>query len=148
MVLLMGVQASGKSTFCRERFYDTHVRINLDMLKTRYREELLVRALFASKTPFVVDNTNPTRADRQRYIPDAKEAGFKIAGYYLSSKIEEALERNAARPKVIPPQGVMRTFGKIELPSRDEGFDELYYVRIDPERSMSFLIEEWRDEVR
>jgi predicted kinase len=72
MVLMMGVQAAGKSTFCRERFYDTHLRINLDMLRTRYREELLVRACFEAKQPFVVDNTNPTKADRQRYIPDAK----------------------------------------------------------------------------
>ena len=33
-VLFVGLQASGKSTFYRERFFRTHVRINLDMLKT------------------------------------------------------------------------------------------------------------------
>jgi hypothetical protein len=33
-ILLIGLQASGKSTFFRERFSDTHVRINLDMLRT------------------------------------------------------------------------------------------------------------------
>ena len=147
MVLLMGVQAAGKSTFCRERFYDTHVRINLDMLKTRTREELMVRACFFSKTPFVVDNTNPTKSDRQRYIPDAKEARYKIVGYYLSSRIEDALQRNATREKVIPEGGVRRTFQKIELPSRDEGFDELYYVRIDPDRPLGFIVEPWRDEL-
>ena len=40
-VILIGIQGSGKSTFYRERFFDTHVRINLDMLKTRQREKLL-----------------------------------------------------------------------------------------------------------
>ena len=35
VVILIGIQGSGKSTFCRKRFFDTHVRINLDMLRTR-----------------------------------------------------------------------------------------------------------------
>ena len=141
MVLLMGVQAAGKSTFCKHRFWETHVRINLDMLRTRFREEILVRACFEAKQPFVVDNTNPTKADRQRYIPDAKECGFKIVGYYLSSEIEAALERNAAREKVIPEKGVLRTFGKIEAPTKAEGFDELYQARIDPDRPGEFIVE-------
>jgi len=34
-VIFVGLQAAGKSTFYRERFFDTHVRINLDMLRTR-----------------------------------------------------------------------------------------------------------------
>jgi predicted kinase len=41
-VILIGIQGSGKSTFCRERFFNTHIRINLDMLKTRHRERYLV----------------------------------------------------------------------------------------------------------
>ena len=43
-ILFIGIQASGKSTFFAERFFKTHVRINLDMLRTRHREELLVKA--------------------------------------------------------------------------------------------------------
>lgn len=41
-VIFVGVQGSGKSTFYRERFFDTHVRINLDMLRTRLKEQLLL----------------------------------------------------------------------------------------------------------
>jgi len=37
MILLMGIQAAGKSEFCKRRFYRTHIRLNLDMLKTRHR---------------------------------------------------------------------------------------------------------------
>ena len=37
-VIFVGLQGSGKSTFYRERFFDTHVRLSLDMLKTRHRE--------------------------------------------------------------------------------------------------------------
>ena len=45
LVIFTGLQASGKTTFYGTRFRDSHVRINLDMLKTRHREELLVKAV-------------------------------------------------------------------------------------------------------
>src|SRR5437660_11219326 len=98
-VILCGVQGSGKSTFYRERFFDTHVRINLDMLRTRHRENLLVRACVAMKQPFVVDNTNATAADRGKYIALAKPAGFGVSGYYFESKIDDVLRRNEQRPE-------------------------------------------------
>ncbi|MBN1315005.1 MAG: hypothetical protein JXA42_06040 [Anaerolineales bacterium] len=34
-VIFIGIQATGKSTFFKERFFNTHVRISLDLLKTR-----------------------------------------------------------------------------------------------------------------
>jgi predicted kinase len=33
-IILIGIQASGKSTFFQQQFFATHVRINLDSLKT------------------------------------------------------------------------------------------------------------------
>ena len=57
-IILIGIPASGKSTFCKERLFDTHLRLNLDMLKTRHREKLLLQACIAAQQPFVVDNTN------------------------------------------------------------------------------------------
>ena len=37
-IIFVGIQGSGKSTFYKENFFKTHVRINLDMLKSRNRE--------------------------------------------------------------------------------------------------------------
>lgn len=34
-IIFVGIQPSGKSTFYHDRFSNTHLRINLDMLKTR-----------------------------------------------------------------------------------------------------------------
>ncbi len=45
-VIFCGIQASGKTTFYRERFFDTHVRISLDLLRTRRREQLLLEEGF------------------------------------------------------------------------------------------------------
>src|ERR1044071_3072409 len=97
LILFIGIQATGKSSFYRERFYRTHVRVNLDMLKTRHREKLLVTACLEGKTAFLVDNTNLTREDRLRYIVPAKAAGFVIHGYFFQSRVIDALARNAVR---------------------------------------------------
>ncbi len=133
-VLLIGIQASGKSSFCRERFFDTHVRINLDMLRTRRREELLLRACLDGKIKFVVDNTNPTRADRARYIAPARAAGFRVVGYFFATPPPEAIRRNAARSGKarVPPQSIWGTHRRLEPPSLDEGFDELITVAASP----------------
>ncbi len=80
-IILVGIQASGKTTFYSHRFFSSHVRINLDMLKTRYREHHLFTCCCQYRIPLVVDNTNPRKKDRQRYIPTARENGFSITGY-------------------------------------------------------------------
>jgi len=95
----------------------------------------------------VVDNTNPTRAERAVYIGAAKEGRFRVVGYYFQSKVEDCKRRNEQRPsdKQVPLRGMLGTAGRMELPSLDEGFDELHYIRID--EAAGFVVEEWKDEV-
>ena len=83
LALFIGIQATGKSSFYKERFYRTHVRVNYDMVKTRHREDLLLKACLVGKTRFVVDNTNLARQERARYIRPAKAAGFTVVGYFF-----------------------------------------------------------------
>jgi len=132
VVIFMGIQGSGKSTFFKERFVDTHIRINLDMLRTRRREQRLVEACLGAGQSFVVDNTNPTPFDRSRYIGPAKAAGFQVVGYYFDSDFESCLKRNENRSadQVVPIVAVHATHGRLQSPSRDEGFDKLFRVRV------------------
>ena len=67
-VLLIGIQASGKSTFYKEKFFNTHVRISNDLLKTKNREKLLLEYCINTQMPFVIDNTNSTKEVRKNYI--------------------------------------------------------------------------------
>lgn len=145
-VIFMGLQASGKSTFFKERFFLTHVRINLDMLKTRHRERRLMQVCLETGQAFVVDNTNPTRTERLVYIEAAKEAGFRVTGFYFQSRVEDCKRRNSQRPdeQQVPLKGILGTAGRIERPARSEGFDFLNYVRIE---DGSFVVEEWNDEI-
>ena len=116
------------------------------MLNTRHRERRLLQTCIETSQAFVVDNTNPTRAERAIYIQAAKEAGFRIVGYYFQSKVEDCERRNKQRPgdRQVPLRGLLGTAGRMELPSLDEGFDELHYVRIE---AAGFVVEEWKDEV-
>lgn len=146
-VILIGLQASGKTTFYRERFFNTHVRINLDMLKTRHREKRLMQVCLETQQPFVIDNTNPTREQRRQYIEAAKAAGFRVVGYYLQSRVEECTSRNEGRLEraKVPLPALLGTYKRLELPTLDEGFDELYYVKIGEDGQ--FIVERWSDEV-
>jgi predicted ABC-type ATPase len=134
-VILVGIQASGKSTFFQRRFFDTHVRINLDMLKTRGREDVLLRACVAARQPFVVDNTNATAEHRARYLSLARAAGFRVTGYYFRTETRAAIARNRARAAAggrnVPIPGLLGTYKRLEEPSFEEGFDALFAVTID-----------------
>jgi predicted kinase len=147
LVLFTGIPAAGKSSFYRERFADTHVRINLDMLRTRHRERLLFAACLEAKAAVVVDNTNPTRADRARYIEAAKAAGFEVVGFYFRSVVAECVERNAARSDAqrIREGGITHAATRLERPEPSEGFDQLFYVRLSDD---GFLVEDWSGQIR
>ena len=132
-IILIGIQGSGKSTFYRQKFFDTHVRLSLDMLKTPRREGILLEACVSAGQKFVADNTNATTKDRAKYISLAKPAGFRIIGYYFSVDLKEALKRNLQRTgrAMIPAPGVVATFKRMQAPAMSEGFDQLYSVTIN-----------------
>lgn len=144
-VIFIGIQATGKSTFYQERFASTHVRINLDMLKTRHREDILLEACIHARQSFVVDNTNVLASERAKYIALAKAAGFRVTGYYFRSQLADALRRNQQRSgkAVIPEKGVLAKYHLLQRPVYAEGFDRLYYVSIDPHNR--FVIQDWEE---
>ncbi|HYD62044.1 MAG TPA: AAA family ATPase [Noviherbaspirillum sp.] len=131
ILLFIGIQASGKTTFYLRHFFETHVRISMDLLKSRHRELLFIQTCLASGQRFVVDNTNPTLEERARYISLAKRARFRVTGYFFEPDPAASSERNELRTKKhrIPPAGLFGTLKRLERPGFDEGFDELFRVK-------------------
>ncbi len=131
-VILVGVQGAGKSTLYRERFFDTHVRINLDMLRTRKREQQLLAACLDAGQSFVVDNTNPQASDRAKYIGPAHAKGFRVVAYFFDVPLRDAMHRNNQRKvrRKIPAVAVAGTYKKLEPPRKDEGFDQIFTVNV------------------
>jgi len=136
VIIFIGIQGAGKSTFFRERFFDTHVRINLDMLRTRQKEEKLLHACLESGQSFVIDNTNPLPADRQRYLQPARAKGFRTIAYFFQTTLRDAMQRNSLRTgkKKVPAPAVAATFKKIVPPNLEEGFDEVHIIELTGDR--------------
>ena len=146
-VILIGLPGSGKSTFYNQ-FFTNDVHINLDELHTRNKETITIRECLESGKSYVIDNTNPVKTDRERYIPLAKENGYRIIGYYFSANISDCIRRNSQREGKarVPDRAILAIYNKLEIPSYEEGFDELYYVINEDD---GFRIEEWKeDEIR
>lgn len=144
LAILIGIQGSGKSTFFRTHLANQFVHISLDILKNRRRESLALQDSFSQHLSIAIDNTNPTRADRQRYISLAKENGYQVIGYFMESKLQACIARNNLRlgKEKIPAKAIAATSNRLELPSYDEGFDKLFFVSNDGD---NMTISEWRD---
>jgi predicted kinase len=133
-VILCGVQGSRKTTLYRDRFLATHVRVSMDLLRTRHREAAFLEVCLETGQRFVVDNTNATAAERRRYVEPARAAGFKTVGYLVEVDAAEALARNAGRAgrERVPPAGVVGTARRLVRPTPEEGFDELWHATAAP----------------
>jgi predicted kinase len=147
LIVFCGIPASGKTTFYRERFLATHVRVSLDLLKTRQREDILLFACFAAQQPVVVDNTNTLAAQRMRYVQLAKAAGFKTALYFFDVSTRTAVGRNSGREgkSKVANVAIFGSQKKLQRPTRDEGFDEMYRVTTD-DKDIAFVVERWNEQ--
>lgn len=130
LIIFIGLQASGKTSFYVEKFSNDYVHINLDTLKYRHREKLAFSKALLSGQGIVVDNTNPTKMDRKRYISKAVEYGYHISVYFFQSRLKECISRNMLRERVVPTIRLVHCSNLMELPVKSEGFDEMYFVRI------------------
>lgn len=134
-VIFIGLQATGKSTFYRTHFAGTHDLVSKDRLRNnrnpaRRQRKLLEEALAAGRS-VVVDNTNPTRAERLDLIALGRSFGACLLGYFFQSRLVDCLERNRRRTgkEGVPDVALYATRKRLELPSSAEGYDQLFFVR-------------------
>jgi predicted kinase len=138
IIIFVGLQASGKSTFYRTHFAATHEHVSKDLLiksknmnKNQQQAERIERA-FQEQRSIVVDNTNPTLQDRLPLIDLGRRYGATIIGYYFQPEISSSRKRNMQRTgkEQVPEKAIFITAYKLMPPSYAEAFDTLYYVCI------------------
>ena len=136
-VILVGLPASGKSTFFRERFAGTHDHVSKDLLRNnrqpQRRQEQLIAESLASGRSVVVDNTNPGVAVRAPLIAIARKHGADVVGYFFVTEAGDALRRNRARGgrERVPDVAIFTVRKRLEPPTMAEGFDRLFSVRMN-----------------
>jgi predicted kinase len=142
LILFTGVPGSGKSTFYQQHFFHSHLRVSLDLLRTRNREAQLLAFCFRTQMELVVDNTNVRAGDRLPYLQMARHHRYRITGYFFEATLEECLHRNAGRTgkSRIDDRGVIAKFRQLQPPSLAEGFDELFRVAL---RDGQFVVRAW-----
>jgi len=142
-VVLMGLQGSGKSHWVRHHLFDSHVRINLDTLRTDHREQVLLHACLAVGQSFVIDRTSPLRARRARYHALAHAAGFRTRLVWFDVPVARALERNAQRTgrARVPDVAIRGTAAKLQPPDPTVGWDSIEVARLSD--TNTWTLTEW-----
>ena len=128
-VILIGLPGAGKSSLYRQRFAQTHRRIE---------DKRLVDPALAAGESVVVDNTNSRRVDRAPIVAAARARGARVVGYFFDVTTRAAVARNAVRTgkDKVPNVAIFTVAKRLELPTADEGFEELYRVTIADDRSL------------
>ncbi len=141
LIIFVGMQAAGKSTYYRAQLAATHVHVSKDLMpNARNRDakqcELIVAALSAGKS-VAVDNTSPTPAVRAPLIALGKAHGARVVAYFFEIAVKDAIARNRSREGKarVPDVVIFVTARKLVPPSFDEGFDEVRVVAPPPENT-------------
>jgi predicted kinase len=134
LIIFVGLQASGKSTYYHSHFAATHVHVSKDLMKNaRNREEQqrqMIEAALAAGRSVVVDNTNPTPVIRAPLIEIGRRHGASVHAYYFETTVKEAVARNRLREGKarVPDVALFVTARKMVPPGLKEGFDEVRVI--------------------
>jgi predicted kinase len=115
VAVLVGLQASGKTTFCREVLGVRYVQVSKDNFpnaRNRQRRQLrLLSQALAAGRDVAVDNTNPSPAEWQPLVEAARQGGARVVAYWFPPDLASSLRRNGARAgrSRVPEVGVRAT---------------------------------------
>lgn len=137
VAIMIGLQASGKTTFYRTTLAETHYQVSKDAFPNARRRQArqlrLIDEALAAGHDVAVDNTNPGVAEWQPIIAVGRSRGARIVGYWFPPDLAGSLARNAARQgrQRVPDVGLYATIARLRQPRPADGFDELCTVRFD-----------------
>ena len=142
-VILIGLPGAGKTSFYEQNFAASHRHISKDLWpnaagrEARQRRELA--DALAAGASVVVDNTNPSIADRAAIIAIAHASGARVIGYFFDVTTRQAIARNSERRdrKKVPNVAIFTVAKRLVPPTPAEGFDELFRVTLTPDRTFS-----------
>lgn len=148
ILLTRGVQGSGKTTFARNWVAedpDWRIRVNRDDIRksiadkfhglSRHQEETVtllqkaqVRAAIEAKLSVIIDDTNLRAATVKQWLELGAELGVKVDHVDLWVDLEEAIERDSKRDRVVGEEVIRDFFKRFmqknrfpEWPSLDQG---------------------------
>jgi predicted kinase len=138
LAVLVGLQASGKSTFYERCLSDRYALVSKDLFprgarNRQQRQMRLVAEHLAAGRPVAVDNTNPSPEEWGPLVEVAHAHGATATAYWFPPDVTGSLRRNAAREgrERVPDVGVLATLKRLREPTAADGFDAVREVRFD-----------------
>ncbi|HEX6086892.1 MAG TPA: ATP-binding protein [Thermoanaerobaculia bacterium] len=135
LIIFVGLQAAGKSTYYHANLAATHVHVSKDLMKNARsrdatQQRMIDEALAAGRS-VVVDNTNPTPDVRAQLIAQGRRHGARVVAYFFETTVKDAVVRNRRREGKarVPDVAIFVAAKKLKPPTLEEGFDE---VRVIP----------------
>jgi RNA ligase len=136
LILMVGSQGSGKTTYC-EKNLPGYLRISQDDQGKNEHAKLFDEAIARGEPLVVVDRINAEKYQRGRYLVPARKEGYRTKIVWLTTDKAECLKRCRNRkghPTLKPEdaeQAINMYFSRLQAPSRREA-DELEVIGPPP----------------
>merc|ERR1719383_360966 len=138
MILLVGIQGSGKSHITRKLESRGYIVASNDRSGGKEKSLRIAREGLSSRKSVVVDNTHRDIDSRKDYIKLAKEAGVPVRCFLMTTSHDHARHNNIYRELTDPSHTKIKEMlfnsyrSKFEKPTLAEGFSALVEVNFVP----------------
>jgi predicted kinase len=142
VILLVGLPASGKSTWAREQrlpalssdelrglLMDDQTDQTIHSRVFALVRNLLRQRLQLGRPVTCIDATNLTPRERRPYIKTAQLYGAVAEAVWFDVPLSVCLERNNMRARVVPEEAIRAMAGRLTAPSPKEGFASVTVIR-------------------
>ncbi|XP_065064806.1 bifunctional polynucleotide phosphatase/kinase-like isoform X2 [Rhopilema esculentum] len=140
IVLMVGFPACGKSSFAKKYFVSKgYSHISRDTLGTWQKCVTNCRSVISQGKSAIIDNTNPDKVSRKRYISIAAEKKVPIRCFQFTTSMEHAVHNNKFRELTNTDKNYKHVGAMVfnmykssfQEPDVNEGFEEVVksYIR-------------------
>ena len=144
--LLVGIPASGKSTYAKQlATVQGAVIVSTDVIRSKLygNEEVqgnwseierelhrLIKHHVALNVPVIVDATH-TKPEHRKPLLNLS-SHIKWACYWLDADLKDSQDRNQARARKVPRQVIKTMYNQLKLtpPTKGEGFTNVYQMEV------------------
>jgi len=145
LIVTCGLPGSGKSTYAKKRWGNSHVIICADEFRKVHTGRdfyppaecvimqmvrVTVEVLLRRSMPVVIDMTSLTVKSRLKWVDLARRCGAPVRCVWMDVSTSTCLARNASRKRKVPADVIDAMANRFKPPSgaNDEGFDRIERV--------------------